>query len=413
MQPKEGFTLGILPPVLFKDVFHEEPGRLIRTFDGETLWIDAWGPDSFRVRAAKMPEMPQEDWALTEPVCHDAQIQIGEDFSLIRNGRLIAKVTAAGQITFLKEDGTVLLDEYMRNRMDITAPNCSALDQESREFKGITGGDYHLTVRFESDRSERIYGMGQYQQDLLNLKGCELELAQRNSQSSVPFMISSLGYGFLWNNPAVGRVCFGRNVTTWYASSTKKCDYWITCQETPAALEAAYASVTGHVPMMPDYAMGFWQCKLRYQTQEQLLEVAREYHRRNIPLKVIVADFFHWPHQGDWRFDETYWPDIDAMTRELKEMGVKLMVSIWPTVESASENYYDLLSRGYLIRTERGLRASMNFISESIHYDATNPGAQKFVWDICKRNYFDHGIELFWLDEAEPEYSVYDFDNYR
>ena len=59
--------------------------------------------------------------------------------------------------------------------------------------------------------------------------------------------------------------------------------------------------------MMPEYGLGFWQCKLRYQTQEELLEVAREYHRRGIPIDVIVVDFFHWPKQGDWRFDPTYW----------------------------------------------------------------------------------------------------------
>jgi len=413
MQPKEGYTLGILPPIDYRDVFSAQGNRLVRRFDSEVLWIEGWGKNSLRVRAAKMPAMPEDDWALTYPAENNAEIQIADDFAVITNGKITARVTAAGQVTFYNDKGEVLLDEYMRNRKDITAPNCSSLDIEAREFRGIAGGDYQLTVRFESDPNEKIYGMGQYQQALLNIKGCELELAHRDSQSSVPFMISDLGYGFLWNNPAVGRVTFGRNVTTWVASSSKKCDYWITCEDTPWEIERNYADVTGHVPMMPDFAMGFWQSKLRYQSQEELLNVAREYHRRGLPLAVIVADFFHWKHQGDWAFDEKYWPDIDGMVKELEEMGTKLMVSIWPTVESGSVNYYDLLNRGYLIRTERGMRVSMNFMHETIHYDATNPDAQKFVWDICKRNYFDHGIELFWLDEAEPEYGVYDFENYR
>ena len=154
---------------------------------------------------------------------------------------------------------------------------CSSLEVEAREFKPITGGDYRLTMRFVSTPEEKIYGMGQYQQPYLDVKGADLELAHRNSQASVPFMLSSLGYGFLWNNPAVGRVNFGKNITTWEAFSSKKLDYWITAGDTPAEIEEAYANATGKVPMMPEYAMGFWQCKLRYQTQEELLEVAREY----------------------------------------------------------------------------------------------------------------------------------------
>ena len=92
---------------------------------------------------------------------------------------------------------------------------CSSLEVEAREFKPITGGDYRLTMRFVSTPEEKIYGMGQYQQPYLDVKGADLELAHRNSQASVPFMLSSLGYGFLWNNPAVGRVNFGKNITTW------------------------------------------------------------------------------------------------------------------------------------------------------------------------------------------------------
>ncbi|MGM2922009.1 TIM-barrel domain-containing protein, partial [Bacillus cereus group sp. BC58] len=93
----------------------------------------------------------------------------------------------------------------------------------------------------------------------------------------VPFMLSSLGYGFLWNNPAVGRVTFAQNVTEWEAQVSEQLDYWITAGDTPAEISRAYALATGTPPMMPDYAMGFWQCKLRYRTQEELLEVASQY----------------------------------------------------------------------------------------------------------------------------------------
>lgn len=64
-----------------------------------------------------------------------------------------------------------------------------------------------------------------------------------------------------------------------------------------------YVDVTGHAPEFPEWVAGFWQSKLRYRTQEELLSVAREYRRRGLPLSIIVIDFFHWTLQGDWRFD--------------------------------------------------------------------------------------------------------------
>lgn len=128
---------------------------------------------------------------------------------------------------------------------------------------------------------------------------------------------------------------------------------------------------------------------------------------------MIVVDFFHWPLQGDWKFDPTYWPDPDAMIAQLKEMGIELMVSIWPTVDKRNPRYREMLEKGLLIRTDRGVRVAMEFQGSTVHYDATNPAARDYVWDIAKENYYDKGVRIFWLDEAEPEYTAYDFDNYR
>ena len=315
-------------------------GKLIFHYDAEELWIEPWGPDALRIRATKEDTMPEENWALRDMAAVNSDIAYTDQGARIVNGKIRAEITKLGKIMIYHADGRLLLEEYCRNRRDILDGKCSAIEVEAREFKPIVGGDYHLTMRFESvDAEEKIYGMGQYQQPFLNLKGMDLELAHRNSQASVPFAISSLGYGFLWNNPGVGRAVFGKNIMSFEAYSTKALDYWVVAGDTPAQIEEAYASATGTVPMMPEYGLGFWQCKLRYQTQEELLEVAREYRRRNLPIDLIVIDFFHWPKQGEWKFDPVYWPDPDAMVRELKEMGIELMDSIWPTVYKTCENY--------------------------------------------------------------------------
>ncbi len=392
----------------------QENGRIIYHYDAEELWIESWGKNAVRIRATKNAEMPKDNWALLSAEEVETQIEITEDGATLRNGKVKVCISNGGKITIYNQKGKLLLEEYWRNRRDLRDSKCSAIEVEAREFRPNVGGDYHLTMRLQSlDKNEKIYGMGQYQQPYLNLKGADLELAHRNSQASVPFAISSMGYGLLWNNPGVGRVVFGNNIISYESYATKILDYWFVVEDTPAKIEETYAKATGTVPMMPEYGLGFWQCKLRYQTQEELLEIAREYKRRNLPLDVIVVDFFHWPKQGDWKFDADYWPNPDEMIRELEAMNVKLMVSIWPTVDRESENYEEMLEKGYLIRTERGFRTGLNFEGATIHYDATNPNARKFLWEKVKINYYDKGIKIFWLDEAEPEYSVYDFDNYR
>ena len=344
----------------------------------------------------------------------EAEITIDGDRAEIVNGKLTCRMLEDGILQFTDRKGKVLLQEYDRTRSmyEGSGKFASALEIVPRTFMPKAGADgYKLIYRLEANEGEKIFGMGQYQQPYLDMKGCVVELAQRNSQASVPFLISSRGYGMLWNNPAIGKVTFGKNLTEWIAENTKQLDYWITAGDTPAEIEEAYADAAGKVPMMPEYGLGFWQCKLRYQTQEELLEVAREYRRRGIPVDVIVADFFHWPHEGDWKFDKDFWPDPAAMVKELEEMGTKLMVSIWPTVDGESENYEKMREMGYLARSEYGKRLGQ--IGNACFFDPTNPDARKFVWERIKENYYKDGIQIFWLDEAEPEFTGYEYEHYR
>lgn len=390
--------------------FEQDGQNLIWRGAGETLMLTPWGNDSLRVRSVLMGDIADDRFALLPPQkAEDVEIVIGETDASIRVGRLTARIGMDGwhhyaQISFFNQKGNLLLRE--------TAP-ANALALKSRKFDPFLGGDFALSVTFDGQDNEHLYGMGQYQEEILDWKGCTMELAHRNSQASVPFVMSSRGYGFLWHNPAIGHVSFGTNRTTWHAESTKQMDYWITCGDSPREISTHYALATGTVPMMPEYGLGFWQCKLRYWNQEQLLNVAREYKRRGLKIDVIVCDFFHWPRMGDYRFDPEFFPDPEAMVRELQSMGIELMVSVWPQVALTSENYEEMKQQGLLVRAEYGEQIGMRFVEDSMFFDATNPRAQKYVWKKIKQNYYDKGIRVFWLDEAEPEYGTYEFRNYR
>jgi len=397
---------------------------LIARRRGETLRIESWGEDALRVRATKYPQFTGYDWALAEAVdarevtiTHDVAAPKGEDVLVgdvwtITNGRVSCKVNGAGVLSFFR-DGELVLREHFRNYDGTISRESHCLKIEGRAYRAHVGGDWRIVQKFEGNPGEKIFGMGQYQQAQTNLKGCVLELEQRNSQVSVPFAVSSLGYGFLWNNPAVGRVTFGENVTEWITECSKELDYWICVGDEPRDILRRYTAVSGRAPAFPADLMGLWQCKLRYRTQDEVLTVARECKRRNVPIDCIVIDFFHWPRQGDWRFDEKYWPDPKAMCDELHSMGIKVCVSVWPSVDKKSENFEEMFERGYLIQTERGAIQTYEYQGDCLEIDCTNPEARAFLWETLKRNYASYGIDMFWLDNAEPDFGVYDFDNYR
>lgn len=378
-------------------------------YNGEILEIVAWGKNSLRIRAVMQGEIINTDYALLEPEPTKCIITVQEDKGEIINGKIRALLEyIPGKkdclLSVFHSNGKLLLKEY---------GDGGALRLKSREFKPRIGGDFSLTVSFASDPEEKLYGMGQYQQTVLDWKGSIAELAHRNSQVSIPFVLSDRGYGFLWHNPAIGKAVFGKNITQWYSETARQMDYWITAGDEPAEILKSYANATGKVPEMPEYGLGFWQSKLRYWNQKELLQIAEEYHKRGIPLDVIVCDFFHWTKLGDFKFDREFFPEPEQMVQRLKELGIQLMVSVWPEVAQDSENREEMQEKGLLIKPERGVDITKLFGGNSSILDPTNKETREFVWEKCKKNYYDMGIHLFWLDDAEPNYSALDFDNYR
>lgn len=402
-----------------------------KRFDNELLRIEAWGKNSLRIRSFVDQNFIDENYALNEkPKLNKEDIKIdkSEDGSVsIKNGKLKAILDHRDRITFYNDKNEILLKEFIRLRavkhddggedvgtIEITKDFNSTLKLKSREYRPSCSGEFEVTTRFESEPYEKVFGMGQYQHEFLDLKNTVLELAQRNSQISVPYYISSLGYGFLWNNPGIGRVSFAKNITEWKMFSTNFIDYWITCGESPKELSKNYSQVTGTVPMMPENLLGLWQSKLRYRTSEEVLDIVKEYSKRGIKLSSIAIDYFHWPKQGEYKFDLDYWKNPKELVKKLKEEYlVEPIISVWPTVQSDAENYNDYLENGYLVNVNRGVRMTMQIQGNTVFVDMTNKNAREYVWDRIDKNYKQLGIDYYWLDVAEPGYSVYDFDNYR
>lgn len=399
-------------------------------FDDELLVVEAWNNDTVRVRSFADANFEDRNNALLADKTSNAEnVSVntdGEEVELI-NGKIRVKLDHRGRLTFYNEKGDILLKEYIRLRavqhddgsedagsVVVTKDFNSTLKLKSREYKSNLKSGFKVTTRFESDPEEKIYGMGQYQHTFLNLKGTVLELAQRNSQVSIPFYISNLGYGFLWNNPGIGEVSFAKNITRWEMEESNYIDYLVIAGDNPKGILHSYSSMTGKIPLIPKNLLGLWQSKLRYRTKEEVLDIVKEYKRRDIQLSTIAIDYFHWPKQGEYKFDEDYWPEPQKFIQQLKEeYGVEPIVSVWPTVQSDAENYNKYLENGFLVKLNRGVRITMQIQGNTVFIDMTNRKAREYVAKLIKENYVSKGINYFWLDVSEPGYSVYDFDNYR
>ena len=324
---------------------------------------------------------------------------------MLVHGKLRAEVSSDGVVSFSRSDDD--RDLLSEERAHFWWPG-------SRFFVANGNDHYRIEQRFRAYEDEKLFGLGQHLHGRFDQKGLVIDLVQRNAEVSVPFMVSSRGYGFLWNSPAVGRVELAANGTRWVADSARQIDYWVTTGDTPVELLSHYADVTGHAPDLPSWASGFWQSKLRYRTQDELLSVAREYHRRGLPLSVIVSDFFHWEHLGDWSFDSDEWPDPVAMVSELESMGTKLMVSVWPSLSPLSSNYKPMSDRGLLVSNEQGAPVHSNWPERGVgswigvaFYDPTSAEGRQYIWDQVEKSYYQAGVRVFWLDACEPEMRPY------
>lgn len=404
--------------------------RIVHEHGEETLVIEPWGRDGLRVRATVRAQLDNTAWALTEEVPHgsrqpapDVPIRIDDTEATITNGRITARLTdnkadpghtgvlQAGFLQFFR-DGELLLSEY-----DYVV---GAHNPGTRTYKPARGGGpghglSHSEVHFAPRPDERFYGMGLNATGSVDLKGSVIDLYQRHVKHVVPFLVSSVGYGLLWNNPSLGRVELGHNRTRWVSEGCRQIDYYITTGDTYAEIMEHYADVTGHAPEMPYWASGFWQCKLRYKTQEELLAIAREFRRRDLPLSVIVIDFRHWKRIGDWKLDPEYWPDPAAMVQELNAMGVRIMISPWVLVEEESENFAYMQQEGLFIADIEGGEDWLPWQGHAgpvrvRQYDPTHPQAAAFLWEKWKQNYFDLGIRTFWLDPCDDLHPIRDYE---
>jgi alpha-D-xyloside xylohydrolase len=318
------------------------------------------------------------------------------DFSLHSDDpKLITLSTPRLKIEVIRADSSIIF--YDSSGHKLTQENTRTLTPTE-----VNGEKTYHSERFVNmwDTQEAFYGLGQHQAGVWNYRGEAVDLSQDNTNISIPLLLSSNGYAIFWNNGSRSRFN-NRFVHAFYMSSevSDSMDYYFFYGPDFDRLIAGYRELTGAAPLFGKWAYGYWQCKNRYDSQAELLAIAQKYRGLHIPLDNIVQDWFWWNVMGDPVFNKNY-PDPKGMVDALHGDHVHLMISVWPYFRPSSPVYDDMDKRGFFIDRTK---------VQSFHpprmalYDAFNPEARKYYWNLMNDALFKIGADAWWLDTTEPE----------
>lgn len=249
----------------------------------------------------------------------------------------------------------------------------------------------HTKVRFEWSDDEALYGLGCHEEGMFDLRGRHQYLYQHNMKVVVPVLVSTHGYGVFFDSTSLMTFHDDESGSYVWADVDEELDYYFTVGPEFDDIVGEMRELTGQAPMFPRWAFGYIQSKERYATQAELLEVAREYRARRLPLDCVVLDWKSWTGEfwGQKSLDPERFPDPERLTQELHELDVRLMVSIWPTMRPGGEDWREFSDAGQLL-------------GNGATYDAFDAEARARYWDQAERGLFCHGVDAWWTDCTEP-----------
>ena len=273
------------------------------------------------------------------------------------------------------------------------------------------------------DPSERIYGLGQggwTQESPGAIPGCPagrqrvvplarngqtVSLQQRKFHVTIPFAVSSVGYGFVFNMPGAGVVTVGEQGMggmAWRADAALGIDVWLTT--VPAgvvgsgdlsAIYKQYADATGHAPALREEAMLFWQSRNRYKSSSIAQSVAQRYAHLKLPVGVLVIDYKNQRADGDFAPNPACYPSVRALSDGIKaKLNATTVFSFWPEAMKTSAEYALLHTSRCLINPDLG----------GLAIDTTVPSCRALIWEqFLRPRYYQEGVSSYWLDETDGE----------
>jgi alpha-D-xyloside xylohydrolase len=259
-----------------------------------------------------------------------------------------------------------------------------------------------IKQEFKLSKDEGIYGLGQFQDGVMNYRNHSVRLRQNNKFVANPFLLSTKGYGILWDNYSVTTFADNDRGASFKSEVGDYIDYYFVYGKNADGVIAGYRGLTGQSPMYGKWAYGFWQSRERYKSQEELIGVVEKYRSLKVPLDNIVQDWQYWgTDNNNWNsteFGNPLFPDPEGMIKKVHQDHAHIMISVWPSFGQKTKIYHELKAYNLLYGFENwphdgGVRV----------YDAFNPQARNIYWKYMNLNLFSKGIDAWWLDASEPE----------
>jgi len=415
---------------------------LVLNRDGRTIVLEAYAPNIVRVTMSKTEAMattaPGYGFVGTASMTGWTHEKEPDGSELFKSGRLVVHLSPEN-VPESQEPHPMPLDEINQSLRDhyfghgkkgpsddsmlITTasgkmllnmklwrmvPNEAGAAQPKEDKEGP---GYRVIATFDSPTDEHYYGLGQQQKGSLDLRDHRIDCWQNYTDIGgqdvcVPFMVSSRGYGLVWDNPSKTTVDLGFNQqNVWSSQIGDRVSFFVIAGENTDEIYTGYRQLTGVTHLLPKATYGYIQSKAIYPSQEQLLAVAKGYRDRHLPLDVLVVDFLNMTKQGEMDLDPARWPDPAGMNDQLHAMGIKTLLSVWPHYSQGTQFYDMLRDKGWLIHDAAGVPDPGGFkdvIGPNI--DTTNPEAARWFWEKIRDRYIkpDH-FDYLWLDETEPD----------
>ena len=316
---------------------------------------------------------------------------------------------STGSITFYDREGDVLLKERSHDSRQMerialyrTVDSGKTQVEEIKTADGVKkkikaadkeeyGFAYKTRTYFEFDEDELLIGFGQGEKGEWNLRKSTYYVHQANRKIGIPMLVSSKNYGILLSTASL--CMFSEDGSGAYIQTEADhfLDYYVLFGEDHFQVIKSYRRITGRAAMLPVWAYGYIQSKERYKSQEEILDTAREFKNRGIALDCLVLDWMSWEDNqwGQKSFDEKRFPDPAKMTKELHDMGIRFMMSIWPNMSPGTENNEEFKEKGLL------------FTGTDI-YNAFSKDARKLYWSQVERALYPAGVDAWWCDSSEP-----------
>ncbi len=358
-------------------------GALVR-LEGGVLRLEVWSDRIVRVTYAPSAELPsiRSLSVISDPAAVPFDVKETAATVALSTSMLRARVDkSTGLVSFADGAGTTIL-------------------QETGARESTLGNSFVL------EPGEQIYGLGQHQDGHMSYRGTAVHLQQKNMEIGIPVLVSSRGYGLLWDNPAITDIEVGikgkEGVLRWISETGRAIDYYFLYGPAADDVIAGYRRLTGPAPLMPKWLWGFWQCKERYSTQAEMLGIVSRYRESHMPLDGIVQDWQYWK-PGGWgshEFDPERYPDPKGMVDAIHKMNAHILISVWARFDLGTANGKELEQAGALYPP---VIPNVYPKGEGKWYDAFNSEGRRIYWRQIQEHLGTLGIDGWWLDATEPE----------